>query len=129
MQNIFQTKPLIDKYFKDNWTKTPIQYDGADFEAKTTSWISVALVPMDRQITSFDGQDGRKSEEGIIRVRCYDTSATKVYSLNFDVLTLLECKEFDGLRVGVGTPDGSGAVPLDNGVYESQIDFIVKVIK
>ena len=127
---IWTAKPLLDAEFQANWTLTPIQYDGADFNEPHSDWVSIALIPTDRKIVGFDGTlGGRKSEEGIIRVRTYSTSATQALALAGKVATFLECRELNGLTIGVCEPDGGGAVPLDNSLYETEITFNIKVIK
>ena len=127
---IFNAKPLVDVEFQSNWTDTPIQYDGADFAEPHMEWIAISLIPTDRKTVGFDGTlGGRKSEEGIIRVRAYSASSTLALQLTGKVATFLECREFAGLSVGVCEPDGGGAVPLENGLYETETTFNIKVIK
>ena len=129
---MYANKSDIDKYFKDNWTLTPIQYDGAQFEIPAdNSWISISLLPYDRELIGLDGGAGRKLDYGIIRVNCYDTSVTLCYDIAYEVQAFLECSEIpttDGkkLLVDMGIADGQGSIPLDNGVYETQINFITK---
>ena len=126
---IFTAKPLVDAEFQTNWHDTPIQYDGADFQKPSNDWIAIALIPTDRKTVGFDGTlGGRKSEQGIIRVRTYSQSATKALELAGKVATFLECREFAGLSVGVCEPDGGGSVPLDNGLYETETTFNVRII-
>jgi len=126
---IFNAKPLVDTEFQSNWTETPIQYDGADFAEPSADWIAIALIPTDRKTVGFDGTlGGRKSEEGIIRVRAYAKSATQALHLTGKVATFLECREFAGVSVGVCEPDGGGAVPLENGLYETETTFNVRII-
>lgn len=119
------SKAIVDKYFQDNWVLTPIQYDGVDFTTPADNkWVSVQLIPLDRQITGFDGTDsGTKTDLGIIRIRTYDVSVTLSMLLANEVLQFLECITISDLRVGVGVADGNGALALGNDVFEVTVDF------
>jgi hypothetical protein len=127
---MYKDKPIVDKYFKDNWTDTEIAYDGANFSIPTDKrWIQIQLIPYDKE--SLSTSNGLKVDYGLIRVRCYDVSATMAYKLAYKVQEFLECKKLDTddnkqLLIDMGIGDGNGAIPLDNGIYETQLDFIVK---
>jgi len=128
---IFGNKSDVDKYFKDNWTLTPIQYDGANFVTPLDNkWVSISLNPYDRELIGMDGHKGRKLDYAYIRVNCYDTSTTLCYNLANEVQKFLECIEIptadNPLMVGLGIADGNGAIPLDNGVFFTQLDFMTK---
>ena len=129
---MLQNKNTVDKYFIDNWNLTPVSFDMENFTMPDDKrWIGVQLLPYDRQLVGFDGNEGRKLDYGLIRVRCYDTTATKSYNLAFEVQTMLECKKLvntDGteLLVDLGISDGDGALDLENGVFRTQLDFKVK---
>jgi hypothetical protein len=129
---MFQNKNTVDKYFMDNWGITPIAYDMDNFTAPSNGkWISIQLLPYDRELIGLSPQHGRKLDYGIIRVRTYDVSATKSYLLAFEAQAFLECKQLDNgdgtqLDVDMGVGDGEGAVDLENGIFETTINFLVK---
>lgn len=129
---MLQNKNTVDKYFQDNWTETPTQYDGTDFETPTDNkWVSVQLLPYDRELIGISPGGGRKLDYGIIRVRIYDVSPTLSYNLAYQIQAFLECRQLVNddltvLIVDMGISDGNGAVPLHNNIYETTIDFIVK---
>ena len=128
---MFKHKSDIDKYFKDKWTATDIQYDGAKFNVpKSNKWISLKLLPYDREIIGYGGIKTRRADYANLQVLCYDTSATLCYNLASEVQKFLECKDItavDGalLHIDLGIGDGNGAIPLDNGIYETMISFKV----
>ena len=127
---MLEDKHIVDKYFQDNWTGTPIQYDGANFKMPVDGkWISVRLVPYDRQ--SLSANNGLKVDYALIRVFCYDTSVTKCYNLGKQVQDFLECKKIptdtaSELIVEVAVPNGDGATPLHNSIYETVLNFTVR---
>lgn len=126
---MFKYKKDIDRYFMENWHNSAIQFDGASFNMpQNNRWISVKLIPLQRDLIGMDGQGGRKSSTLQLQVLCYDTSATQSYALAQEVMEWLECREIDAgngtkLKVGLAEGDGNGAVPLENGIYETMIQF------
>jgi len=129
---MFQNKNTVDKFMLTNWQQTPIAFDLENFTMPSTKkWISVALIPYDRELIGLSPNHGRHLDYGIIRIRAYDVSATKSYLLAFNVQSVLECKMLDNsdgtqLMVDMGIGDGEGAVDLENGVFETTINFLVK---
>jgi len=119
----------LDGYFMSNWQMTPIQFDGASFSVPNGNrWISIKLIPLTRDLIGIAPQHGRKKDMAQLQVLCYDVSATLSYELCREVRDFIECKEIDTrdntkLLVDVGEGDGNGAVPLDNGIYETMIQF------
>ncbi len=131
-QMLLNDKNVIDKYFLDYWAETPVSYDGVHFEMPSTGrWVHVELLPYDRQAYAFGAGDARKVDYAIIRVRAYGHSPTLSFKLGALVQVFLECKiltadDNNELSIDMGIGDGNGAVPLDNGIFSTQIDFIVK---
>ena len=129
---MFQNKNTIDKFMLDNWTLTPISFDMANFTVpQNKKWVSVQLIPYDRQLIGLSPSHGRKLDYGIIRVRTYDISATKAFLLAFGVQNILECvtmNNSDGtqLMVEMGIGDGEGATDMGNGVFRATMNFLVK---
>jgi len=117
-------KEAVDSYFEDNWTSTPVQYEGTDFGTPVThKWISLQMLPYDRDTYAYDGANGRKRSYQLIRVRCYDVSPTLAFTLAQEVQAFFECVTLDTLKVGIGTGDGNGAVDLNNDIYEVTLNF------
>jgi len=128
---LLDDKPVIDKHFQSGWTDTQIVYDGMLSDIEGKEWINIQLLPYDRELIGTAPQHGRKLDHGIIKVLCYSDSATMAYKLAKKVVDFLECAELptpsgQPIYVEEGKPDGNGAVPLDNGIYETMINFIVK---
>jgi hypothetical protein len=129
---MFQNKNTIDRYFLDNWTATPIQFDAENFRVPDAKrWISVELIPYDSTWIGFGPPHGRKLEYGIIRVRTYGVSATKTYKLAYEVQAFLECQRLDNgdgtaLEVDMGIGNGEGVEDLGNGIFETTLAFTVK---
>ena len=130
--SMFNDKNVIDKYFQDNWTETPISFDGVGFDIPTDNkWVSVAMVVYDRSLYAISPQHGRKLDYGKIIVRCYDISPTLVMKLCAKVQEFLECHTIiadDGkeILVDMGISDDLGVVNLDNGIFEVQLGFKIK---
>ena len=118
----------LETHFKDNWTLTPIQYEGDNFKAPVGPWISLVFVPVDREIYAYDGADGRAKDLMLMRVYSYDKTPTKAMALSDEVKAFIECYEYDSARVGLGLPDvtgNSGVMSLENNIFESAIMFQV----
>ena len=127
--SMFNDKNVIDKYFMDNWTDTPISYEGVPFShPKDGKWIHVAFLVYDRQVYGMDGRTGRKKDWGKIVVRCYDSSPTLSMRLANKVQLFLECiaitaDDGNDIMIDMGISDEFGAVDLDNGIFEVQLSF------
>jgi hypothetical protein len=118
------SKSKIDKFFQDSWTETPVQYEGADFDTPADNrWIAVNFVPFDRSIVGIGGANSRKEDNALIVVRCYDVSPTLTLTLCQTVLAFIECKTINDIIVDIGIPDGNGAIPLHNGIFEMTLNF------
>jgi len=129
---LYADKSAIDKYFKDNWDKTPILLDGSKIDTPNDGkWIATKIVLNNREQISFGASGSRTMDEGEIVVDCYDKSPTKCYNLAYEVQKFLECKIILGndgkeILVGLGISDGNGALPLHNGIYETRLKFTIK---
>ena len=122
---LYEYKSKIDKYFDANWSETPIQYDGIHFDMPTDGrWISIQLHPFYAIEETF----GRAvtDERGLIKVFAYDKSATLTFELSNDVCLFLNEIFIDGAFVNTGVPDGRGAMPLRDGVFESLTNFTIE---
>ena len=125
---LLANKNVIDKHFLDNWHSTAIAFDMENFTMPSTKkWVSVQLIVYDRELIGIAPQHGRKLDWGLIRVRCYDTSVTKSYLLANEIQNFLECTTLaDGSMVDLGIADAESGVPLDNGVFETTLNFVIK---
>ena len=39
----------LEKHFNDNWSQTPVQFQGSTF-TQPTEWISLVFIPLDRSL-------------------------------------------------------------------------------
>jgi len=129
---MYQNKNTIDKYMLDNWHSTPIAFDMENFTMPSNKkWVSVALIPYDRELIGLSPQHGRKLDYALLRVRTYDVSVTKSYLLAYEMQTLLECKTLtnsDGtnLLIDLGVGDGDSTGDMGNNVFRTTLNFVVK---
>ena len=115
-------KVALEKYFSDNWTETPIRFQG-DKLKPDTRFIEINFIPIDRTIYSTGNGRGRKRDLIQFKISCFDSSSTLVFGLEDKVREFLECYEESdtdyNFYVGEGVPSGRGATALDNGVFVS----------
>lgn len=117
-------KKEIDTFFKNNWTETPIQYEGADFKYPTDkSWISLSYAPYDRNIYAYNGETGRKRTYTTVIVRCFDVNPTFCFDLVNKIQAMFECQTIGTIKVGVGMGDGNGAIDNENGTFQLSANF------
>jgi len=115
---MINVKSEIEKYFQDNWHHTAIQWDGVPFHA-VARWVKLEIIPTDRKLYAYDGQNGRKEDTLVLRVSSFDSNPHKAMALEEEVRTFIECYKGKGsdFHIGIGVPSGDGAVPLDNGTF------------
>lgn len=115
----------VNDYFLNNWTATPIQIEGVDFITPTAKkWISISILPYDREAYAYDGDKGRKKQYVLVAIRCYDITPTLSHLLAQEVQSFFECVTLEEtLAVGLGIGDGNGAVNLGNAVYQVTLNF------
>jgi len=117
---IFKKHGIINKHFADNWTETPVQYESIPFDdTGVDAWISLELYPEDAT---------KEGDTGMLKVLCYDTSATLVYLLADKVKTFLDNAQFDGVTFDIGKGDGLGIVPIGNDTYQTALTFDIMAI-
>ena len=112
-------KIALDTYFQDNWTSTPIQFQGQSLDtASIDSFISLIYSPVENETYGLDGtENGRILYSGLYKIFCYAKNYNKVLILADEVKTFLNGKEFpESMHIGIGQ-DGS-PTDLDNGFIE-----------
>jgi len=123
---LYEYKSVLDKHFQANWMRSPIQYDGIRFEPPDSmKWISLKFVPAARESLSLAGL---KRDTATLQVLCYDTSVTKAYQLAAEVGKQFECTQVQDCYIKEAVPDGEGAIPLHNGIYETTVTFEVELL-
>ena len=120
---MLNTKKIIDTYFASSWVHGDIQFEGTVIPLPSKPFIATSFTKIDRSIIGFGGDKTSKRDTGMYTVRCYADSPTTVYDLEALVLDFLECKELNGVSVGVGVAQGNGAINLDNGLWETTTNF------
>lgn len=110
---MYTTKVEIEQYFNDNWTLTPIQYQGINFDS-VESWVSLVFIPIERTANTSH----RVFENSQLKVLCYHKSPTLVTKLVDEVNQFLDCLNLSTCRLGTGNSDGTGTQPLGNDTYE-----------
>ena len=110
---LYNTKREIEQYFLDNWTATPIQFQGVDFDSPD-KWISLAFIPVDRTSNTCN----RVFENSQLKILCYDKSPTLAIKLLDEVNTFFDCKSLSTCYSGTGNADGLGVQDLLNNTYE-----------
>ena len=121
------SKKAIDKHFQDHWTKCPIQYEGTKYDDPTDrKWISLQFIPTDAEVYAFDGADGRKMLQYILKIRIFEVNPQKAFDLSDEVRAFLDCKELGSLQFGLGEGDGNGAVDLERDCFMVVLDYNIK---
>ena len=113
-------KKEIDDYFFQNWTKTPIQFEGAKFtQPKDGRWIAVRYIPYSR------GYHGICVEtKATVRIVIFETSVTECYKLGDEVIGFFELQDINKVSVSHGYTDGFPADDLD-GIFRTSTLFDV----
>ena len=119
---LYDIKLAVEQYAIANWTLTPIQFMGSDFES-LDKWISLRFVPIERVSNTC----GRKLTLVQMRVLCYESNPTKVFDLVDKANSFFDCLDIGNISIGTGTNDGLGVQPLDNGTYELVTLFDVTI--
>lgn len=124
MQNL---KKQIEIYFNDNWTDTPVQYQGSS-EPDTDTFIYITFVPLDRSVYGMDSNGGRKKDTVMARIFSYSSNPLKSLEIDDSVREFFECWELPGIdaRTQTGVPDGLGIVDLGNGMFETTSNYTIE---
>ena len=101
----------INTQFQSNWTHTPIQYEGVNFDS-VDEWISLKLIPIENTANTCN----RVYNNLQLQVLCYSTNHTKVMMLSDKVSEFASCIDLASCHLSVGSYDGLGCIPLENGV-------------
>jgi len=119
-------KIAIEKHFADNWTATPIHWQGMRFTAPSDNkWIHVSFTPISRQRGGFGG--GCATNEAQVKIMSYDKTPTASLALDGQVLTFLENYSWEhNSTVGLSEPDGLGTIDMENGAFETSSLYQVK---
>ena len=110
---LYDIKVEIEQYFIDNWTSTPIQFQGVDFTSPN-KWISLIFIPLKRESSTC----GRIFESYQLKILCYDTNPSKAIELMDNVNAFYDCKQLTKSYSGTGYADGLGVQDLLNNCYE-----------
>jgi len=110
---LYESKVEIEQYFLDNWTSTPIQFQGVDF-TQPNKWISLVFIPIERTANTCN----RVFENSQLKVLCYDVNPTLAMKLIDEVNAFFDCKTLSKVYSGVGKADGLGAIDLLNNTFE-----------
>ena len=108
---ISEIKADIEEYFKRNWVITPINWEGTVMD-KATTWIAIKLIPIDH----ISNTCNRSFYNLQLQVLCYAKSNTKVMELSDEVNEFARCLRLDTCYLDIGSYDGLGVQPLENGV-------------
>jgi hypothetical protein len=122
------TRGTLEKYFKDNWISTSIQYDGTTLDPSSLNdFIALKFIPVINDQYAFDGSaDGRVDIVADFQVFCYAKNVPKVFTLADSVISFLSNK--NGTHFGIDVNSGYGqvlgsATNLDNGFFEVVVSF------
>ena len=125
---LLEYKSIIDKYIVTHWSETPVKIDGIRFDTPADkTWIAIELIPNYRVEQTFG--NGVIKNGGILKVFVYGRSATRAYQLAVKVCDLLDETNVDGAFIDVGAPDGRGAIPLHDGIFETLLLFPVDLFE
>jgi len=117
---IFKAIEDINKHFNTGFTVCDIEYEGLRFSAPDNKkWISLFLIPEDAN---------KEGESGLLKVICYDTSATLCFKLADEVKDFLDNAQFNGLSFDLGAGDGLGCLNLENGIYQTVVLFDMRTL-
>ncbi len=119
----------LEQYFVDNWTETPIQFQGNDYTAPIDNrWIYIEFIPIDRAIYSMGCPFPYSMDTVMLRVYARDTTPTASLSLDDEVRTFIECFQMSSVTatVGDGVPDGLGIVDLGNSIFETASNYTIE---
>ena len=119
-------KIAIEKHFADNWSTTPIHYQGMKFTAPADNkWIHISFTAIERTRGGFGG--GCTSETAQVKVMSYDRTPTSSLKLDGHVVAFLENYQWeDNSIVGLQEPDGLGTLDMENGAFETSSLYYVK---
>ena len=125
---MLEMKRAIEKYFSDNWSQTPIHWQGMDFvQPNSGVWIHITFTPIDRE---SHGSGCISTNIAQVRVLSYGKTPNASLELDGDVGTFLGNYSWNSASVvDVGDYDGLGIIDLDNGVFETSSLFTVTTTK
>ena len=125
---LFEHNGEINKYFNDNWSETPVQFESIRFDTPLDQrWISIQVHPYSRYDQTFG--NGYRKENGLLKVFVYATSATLAYSLASLVDEFIRETMIGEIFIDVGSANGYGVTPLHDGIYEVLINFEMLLIE
>ncbi len=102
----------IEEHFQNGWTETPIQWETVNFDI-VDRFISLKLIP----ITSESNSCKRVFNNLQLQVLAYDTNSTRVIDLSDKIREFIGCIDLPTCYFNVGSFDGIGVVPLENGIF------------
>lgn len=123
MQNL---KKAVETYFNDDWTSTPLQFQGSALP-DTDTFIYIVFVPIDRSVYGIGNNKGRKKDTVMIRVSSYSSNPLRSLEIDDAVRDFFECWEVPNIdaQVQSGVPDGLGIVDLGNGMFETISNYMI----
>ena len=122
-------KTTLETYIQTNWTTTSIQWQGVPFSSNgLTQWIGTKFVPVMNEVYAFDGSScGRIEYNAQLQIFCYAKNPTKAIQLSDSIMTFLNGTQHSpNITVGIGQVD-SGAIDLENGIFEVMVWFEVNL--
>ena len=118
-------KITIDTHFNDNWTDTPIQFQGQELDnTGMDNFISLIYNPVENETYGLDGTPtGRILFSGIYKVFIYAKNYNKALILADAIKSFLNGTQINHIHVGLGQ---DGAVnDIGNGFKEILTTFVV----
>ncbi len=89
MSNFKETKMAIDEVFSANWSTTPIQYAGMDFDSTgIEKWINVVYEPQTNSVTGVSGSSSVSI--GSIYIVCWTGYQFDTLELADSVVALID---------------------------------------
>ena len=125
---MIEMKIQIETYFKDNWTQTPIHYQGMRFIPPSThNWVSITFTPIDRE---SHGSGCIATDIAQVRVLSYGNTPNASLELDGDVGAFLENYSWNSASiVGARDYDGLGILDMENGAFETSSLYSVMLTK
>jgi len=114
-------------YFTTNWTDTDIELPDTEFDYDgLDTYISIDFAPTVNDYTGMDGTStGRIASYGLYSVYCYHKKLKLALDLADDIKTFFNGIELPkDIHVGIG--QDKPAIDLENGFFESKVNFELK---
>lgn len=108
-------KQTIDTHFNDNWTYTPIQFYGTNFDNNADNFIMLSTSPLSSDILSVDNICRR--EEMLIEVFCYNRVLNDAMNISDKVIDLLRLDTDFVVKNNIT----SETITLDANMYMSKV--------